>query len=118
MNGFLELAYLRATLGLCQQVMARRLGVRPMTISHWETGARRPSEPVRRLILLLRALPLYEAREILSNMEAEGWDEEMRKDHYRRPRPLSDYWKPQVAMSEFDDDETPESCQSGQEALK
>lgn len=49
-----RLRILRENAGLTQEELAKRVGVKPLVISHYETGARTPSLPVfRRLAQLL-----------------------------------------------------------------
>ena len=43
----------RASLGLSRPGLAALLGVSPATLRHIETGERRATEPVRRLLMLL-----------------------------------------------------------------
>ena len=45
-----ELKRLRDRLGVTQRVLAEEVGVHPMTVSKWETGASRIPEPVARLV--------------------------------------------------------------------
>jgi DNA-binding transcriptional regulator YiaG len=40
----------RAKLGLSQQILAKRLGTYQKTISHWETGAKKPGRLYRILL--------------------------------------------------------------------
>jgi DNA-binding transcriptional regulator YiaG len=46
---------LRDQLDLTQTALATELGVHPMTISKWETGARKIPEPVAKLVQRMRA---------------------------------------------------------------
>ena len=46
---------LRETLGLSQRAFAKKFGVSPGAVTHWETGERQVSGPVRKL------LEIYEA---------------------------------------------------------
>lgn len=49
-----ELKRLRARLGLTQAQLAERLGVDRNTVTRWEMGLRKISEPVSRLLATLR----------------------------------------------------------------
>jgi DNA-binding transcriptional regulator YiaG len=48
---------LRRRLGVTQVELAARLGVHPLTVSRWERGQVRVTEPMARLLKLLAALP-------------------------------------------------------------
>jgi len=67
---FPELVELRKKLLLPQERVAQILGImNALTISHWETGFRVPSEPIRRLIRTLNSIPKAEAEHFLYKME-------------------------------------------------
>jgi DNA-binding transcriptional regulator YiaG len=48
---------LRRRLGLTQVTLAARLGVHPLTVSRWERGQVRVTEPMARLLRLLATVP-------------------------------------------------------------
>jgi DNA-binding transcriptional regulator YiaG len=48
---------LRRRLGLTQVELAERLGVHPLTVSRWERGQVRVTEPMARLLRLLATVP-------------------------------------------------------------
>ena len=61
---------LREKLGLSQEDLAQALGVQGrLTVYRWETGSRKPSEIIRRLILLLNDLPEREAKKLLHRIQ-------------------------------------------------
>lgn len=51
-----EIKNIRESLGLTQREFAQKLGVTPLTISHWETGSRRPSSLAVKAILMLEKI--------------------------------------------------------------
>lgn len=63
---FSEMIKLRKNLNMPQSDMAFYLGVKnKLLISHWETGFRSPTEPIRRLVLFLNTLSRVQAKKIL-----------------------------------------------------
>jgi len=51
-----EIKSIRESLGLTQREFAQKLGVAPLTISHWETGSRYPSSLAVKAILMLEKI--------------------------------------------------------------
>lgn len=50
-----RLKRIRRELGLTQEELAHRLGVRRVTVARWETGARGIAEPIARLVQRIAA---------------------------------------------------------------
>ena len=48
---------LRRRLGLTQAALARKIGVHTLTVSRWERGQVRVTEPMARLLRLLATMP-------------------------------------------------------------
>ncbi len=63
------MADLRNKLGLKQDDLSEALGLYDgNTVSRWETGLRKPNEPIRRMLCLLNDLPKKEAQEIIKRL--------------------------------------------------
>ncbi len=61
---------LRKKLNMPQSDMAFYLGIKnKLLISQWETGYRKPSEPLQRLVRYLSILPFEQAKTILIGMQ-------------------------------------------------
>ncbi len=66
---------------ISQDRCAKVLGVKKSTISHWETGYRQPSEPIRRLIYSLMKTPSVQADEFLARFIEAGQSGEVTLDN-------------------------------------
>ena len=65
-----EILELREKLGLTQEELCSYLGVgHKTTICLWETGRRKPNEPLRRFICYLNSLSKKKAMEIIKRLK-------------------------------------------------